>query len=279
MVEVFVILRMDPVVDRQRVTAEVEHPCAIGAAKALGSQRFFRRPGGDDVALEEHDEVGTASVVEVVSGDEDEASCGTFLLDHRPNSVRRQQVETGQRLVEQKDISLLSQALGHEHPLSLTARHLGEMSAAEIRHVESIGGPSDRRAVARSHRPEGSERCRTGKTHDFIRRDQQVLRRMLRLQDVGDLATHLRRRTSRNRDTAATGREQAGDHVEQGGLARSVGANHRSDSPWNVERVDGEHRRVSSLGSDVSQADHVGGVAVGGRRSCQVRSDPFIVVI
>ena len=170
--------------------------------------------------------------------------------DHRPaardmrvEQVLRQTrglgVESGQRLVEDQQAGVADQRTGQHELLSHAARE-GLATLRRMRHeAERVEQPGRFGACVRG-------------VHVPQRRDQlQVLdRRQLVVQHrfvghVRDDPLGLLRRPGQvdaeDRDCAAVGREQAGDHPQRGGLARAVRAEQRIElagRDGEVEAVD-----------------------------------------
>lgn len=140
---------MAGIVDRDRQRAgEVENPCAVGGAQVVGRQDVGGWPGGDEPSGQEDGVVGRRRVAEVMGGDDDEVALVALVLDDFSNALGRCGVEAGDRLVEEQDRRSLSDALGDEHTLALTPRHLGEVPAGERAQIEAIEGFVDDLAVA-----------------------------------------------------------------------------------------------------------------------------------
>ena len=80
----------------------------------------------------------------------------SLLVDHLDDALAGHDVEAGDRLVEQQDVGLLGQALGHQHPLALTARQVVELAGGEIGDVEALERHGRRSAWSSARRrPEG----------------------------------------------------------------------------------------------------------------------------
>ena len=86
---------------------------------------------------------------------------GPLLLDHVEDALAADHVEAGDGLVEQQELALLGQALGHEDPLALAAGELAEVAVDQIADLQPLDGllddlpvggtdPARRRPVRRS---------------------------------------------------------------------------------------------------------------------------------
>ena len=268
-VEVLVVLVVHSIIDSDHMTTEVEHPGAVGLTETLRAKRVVGGPRRHDSPLEQHDEISAPSVVEFVGGHDHEPTSGTFLVDHRSDSLGRHHVQASHRLVEQQHVGLLCEALRHEHPLALSTGHLGQLPSAEMTHLQSVGCVDDRLTIDASHRAKGAEHRGSSETDDLLGSDQQVLGRVLGLEDVCNVPAETPRWFVGHGHRATAHREQASDGMEQRGFSRAVGADHCRDAAWYHERVHGEDGGVSAVDLDISQRDRVVGVSAHCWQSCQ----------
>lgn len=108
-----------PLVEQDRVTAELQQPGAVRLGERLLRQRDRRRTGSDDPPREEHEVIGGRRLRKVVRGEHDGPSRGALLDHHLVDAEHRRRVESGGRLVEEHHVGVLSEALGDEDALAL----------------------------------------------------------------------------------------------------------------------------------------------------------------
>ena len=90
-----------------------------------------RRPGGDDRAGADQDHtVGQPSLVQVMRG-QNGGHLGP-LVDQVVDGPGRDQVEPGERFVQQQDLVGLRQTLGHEDALALSSGQLVQMPVGKV---------------------------------------------------------------------------------------------------------------------------------------------------
>jgi hypothetical protein len=69
---------------------------------------------------------------QIVGGHHESAPSGRFVVDNAVYGLGRNQVESGQRLVEQQQIVLLGQTLRHKDSLPLSPGELTQMTISQI---------------------------------------------------------------------------------------------------------------------------------------------------
>ena len=71
-------------------------------------------------------------------------------------------VEPGDRLVQQQQLGLLGQALGHQDPLALAAGQLVQLAAGQVGDLQAVERLLHRRPVGGPQPPEGARGWRSG---------------------------------------------------------------------------------------------------------------------
>ena len=141
-----VIVLVVGIVEDQGVT-DPNEPTAEGLPQMRFGEHLLGRPEGDAPGGEEQDQVAALGLGKAVGGDDrglpGRLEAGQGFDDERS----RHDVQAGQGLVEQEDVGLLGQALGHEGPLALPARELMDLAMDQIVEAEDGHGGVDGRPV------------------------------------------------------------------------------------------------------------------------------------
>ena len=103
----------------------------------LGEHRSWWT-NGDRRGVEQEDLIAAAGFVEIVGGDHNGAARGDLLVDELENDGARGHVESGDRLVEQEDVGVLGDTLGHQDALALSSRQVMEMLSSEVVDGEAL---------------------------------------------------------------------------------------------------------------------------------------------
>ena len=193
-------------------------------------------------------------LVEVVRGDDDRTARCALGLDRGTDPLGRHDVEAGHRFVEQEHLGVLHEALCDEHPLTLAARHLGEVSIGEVDELHAGERTVDGIAVDAAQPADRSDRRCAAERHDLAGGDGQLGGDVLGLQDVRHRAARLGGRVPQHRDLARDGQE-SGDRVQQCRLARAVRADERGDAGGDVEHVDVERGGRAPVHGEVPDRD------------------------
>ena len=120
-VAVAVLVEYEEFVGMTVLVVRSEHPAPERHAEALGREHVLRRPVVGDAVGEHQDSVAVTRLVEVVRGEQHgDPALGLGVEDVQDPLLARQ-VEPGDRLVEQQDLGLLGERLGHHDPLALAA--------------------------------------------------------------------------------------------------------------------------------------------------------------
>ena len=151
--------------------------------KMIFGEDMIRWADGDGVTVDQKHLVADAGVVEIVGGDDDRVAAGDLVLDDIEDEAARGDIEAGDRLVEQQQIALLSQALSDEDSLALSAGEVVELFAGEIGDAESLHRPSDGVAVTAVEASEQSELGVAAESDRVAHRDGEIPINGGRLQD------------------------------------------------------------------------------------------------
>jgi hypothetical protein len=174
---------------------------------------------------------------------------------HLADLVGRGDVEAGGGLVEEQEVGLLGETLGHEGPLALTARELAHGASGEVAEIDAIDGVAHCGPVVGPQPSDGSTHRRPAERHHLAHRHREVGRRVLGLQHVRDAPADLRRRTPEDLQRPGGGGEEAGDGVQQRRLARAVGTDEGGDAGTDREVTRLDHDAVPP-GQHEALGDH-----------------------
>jgi hypothetical protein len=125
----------------------LDEPATKGVEKMIFGQDMIRWANGDGVTVDQKHQIANAGVVEIVGGDDDRVAAGDFVVDDIEGEATRGDIEASDRLVEQQQVALLSEALGNEDSLALSAGEVVELFAGKIRDVETFHRAGDSAAV------------------------------------------------------------------------------------------------------------------------------------
>jgi zinc/manganese transport system substrate-binding protein len=240
------------VVEDQRPLTDPQQVATVRVGQVRVCQHVVRRPARHDAPGEEQEVVGLGGIAEIVGGHEDGAPGGPLGGDGIEDVLPGDEVEAGDRLVEQQHVGLLGEPLGDEGPLSLAAGQLVQRAPSEVRDGERVQGGIDGVAVAAA---EATERAggRVAAHRDGLPNgEREVLVHLRGLQDVRHPASARRRR---DEQLARPRLEQAGHGVQQRGLPGAVRADERGDGA----RRHREGRRGEDRAVAVGELDLGGG--------------------
>ena len=177
------------VVEDQRLLADPEQVSTVGVGQVRLGEHVVGRAARHDPTGQEQEVVGGGGVAEVVGGHQHGPARRPLAGDGVDDVLPRDEVEPGDRLVEQEDVGLLGEALGHEGSLALarrTARGAGR-SARSVMATASIARVDGRpvRGPQAAERPGGGVAAHRDR---LSHGDGEVLVGLGGLQDVGDAA-------------------------------------------------------------------------------------------
>ena len=130
--------------------------------------------------------VGGGRVAEVVGGHHHGVPGGALGGDGVEDVLAGDEVEAGDRLVEEQHLGLLGQALGHERSLSLAAGELPEGTVGQVGDGERLHGGVDGVVVVAAQPAQQSGRGVAPHRHGLAHGDGEVLVGLGGLQHVGD---------------------------------------------------------------------------------------------
>lgn len=172
--------------------------------------------------------VGLGRLMEVVGCHHHSRPPGRLLGNHLHNALTRHDIQSRYRFIEQQQVGMLGKTLGHEHPLALASRQLGDLAGGEIANVEPIHGPGHGLSVPgplaagrpRHHAPMGV----AAHAHHLPHHDGQATAHLGGLQDQGHpTAVGTRPIPKHRHHRPRRGVQQTGQQVQQRRLARAVG--------------------------------------------------------
>ena len=127
---------VDSIVEHDAAVLEVEDPHTVGGGQEIGDKHIAGRSLGGNAAGEEKDMIRLRRLREVVGGDHYGAASAARLGDRLPDTFSRDQIEAGERLIQQQQVCLLGESLRYEYPLPLPSGELGEMLPGSIGDTE-----------------------------------------------------------------------------------------------------------------------------------------------
>ncbi len=133
----------------------------------------------------------------------------------------RDRVERGERLVEKQRVGLGRERPGHGDALALTARERSGGPAGQMRDLERLEDRQRALAPARAGEPESHI-----VEHRQVRKERRVLRHVTEAPPLGrevDPRGGIEQHTAAHRDAPGGGAQEAQDHPQHAGLARSIG--------------------------------------------------------
>ena len=96
-----------------------QHPLPVGLSQYIGDQDLLRPAGGHEVAIHDQNTVTVSCLVQVVGGQDDDPPSVALEFHHGEDPFLADQVEAGDRLVEEEDVGFACQRLCHKDPLAL----------------------------------------------------------------------------------------------------------------------------------------------------------------
>ena len=109
------------IVDQDHAIGQSEQAAAVGISEIVGGEHLLGRTTGDDPSGQQQHVIGGRRLGQIMGGHEHGASRGALLVDHVEDPTATDEIETGDRFVEQEHIGGLGQTLGHEDALPLAA--------------------------------------------------------------------------------------------------------------------------------------------------------------
>ncbi len=167
-----------------------------------------------------------------MSGQDDRRPLGTHRAHRSTDERDGLGIDSGQRLVEEKQGRLLGQSLGDERTLPLATREAAEATVGKIGDVQSFETVVDDPAIPPAEAAEGARGPPAAHFDRLPDGDRQMVGSAAVLGDEGDIGRAAR-------DRSGAGAEQPGQGHEHGGLARAVVADECGDHPGRNVQVDG----------------------------------------
>ena len=127
----------------------VQDPFPIGLSEHVGGQHLIGRSGCHQTTVQHHHLVTVPGLVEVVGGQDDDATSVPLLADDAQDPLLADQVEARDRLVEEQEVCLTCQGLGHQDALTLPEGQAVQRSVQECPDAEASGRSIHRRVVRR----------------------------------------------------------------------------------------------------------------------------------
>ena len=109
------------IVDEELVAVDVEQARTVSRSEVFDQQDLVRRSGGHYPASQQNHIVSRPGLGQLVGGHDQCASLGGFVVDHLVDGLGGNQIESRQRFVQEQEVVVLGETLGHEHPLALAA--------------------------------------------------------------------------------------------------------------------------------------------------------------
>ena len=157
-------------------------------------------------------------------------------LEQLDDDPFRPRVHAAKRFVHQVEVRLLGQGPGQEGPLLLAAGELADLPIGELGHTHLLQRLHGDPAVRSPRAPEPSQVAVAPHQHHVADRGRKIPVHAAALRHVGDPLRV-------DADLARHGPHQLQHGLDQGALARSVGADDRGQAPpGNVEVHVPEHR-------------------------------------
>ena len=217
------------IVDQHHAVGESQESTAVGLGEVRRGEHLRRRATGHHATGEQQHVIGVGRLGQIVRGHHHCATGRTFLVDDIEDPSPTDDVEARDRFIEQEDVALLGETLGHEHSLTLSTGELVEMSSSEIHEVEPIEGAIHDASILLTQSPEQTVIGEPAHRHDLAHRHRQLVVHLGRLEHVGHTPPIGARRRIEHPQQSLAHRHQTGDRVEQAGFPRSVGAHQRGD--------------------------------------------------
>src|SRR5579859_1688077 len=205
-------------------------------------------------AFEQHlarvDDRGAVDDVEgladIVVGDQDADAAALQIGDHFADVGDRQRVDAGEGLVQQHEAGLRRERPGDFHAAALTARQRDGWRVAQVLDVQLFEEFGDHGARALAVALAQLDHSHDVFAHAHAAEDRGLLRQIAHAH-AGALVHRLRGDVlAVEVDRAIVRRDQAGDHVEAGGLAGAVGAEQAHDLAPRQPQGDALHHRPAA---------------------------------
>lgn len=166
--------------------------------------------------------------------------------DRLQQGVLADDVDAVERLVQQQQPRLGGDRPRQQHSLALPTRQRAEPVARTLGEAHLLQRLRRRRAIGPARASEPADLPVTAHHHDLLDRDGEVGVESVGLGHVGDVAACQRGSTAQHLDPASDDRDQAEDCLDEGRLARPVGADQRDGLARVDDAVDLlQHRHVA----------------------------------
>lgn len=249
------------IVDEHQPVGQSQETPAVRVGEVIGGEDVGRRSVRDDATGQQHHMIRRGRLGQVVRRHHDGATGGALLVDDIEDAPTTDEIESGDRFVEQQQVARLGQPLRDEHALALSARQLVEVTTGEIGDLESFEGPIDKATI---HGIESAERAPIGEAthrHRLPHRHGELLVDLGRLHDVGDASTDCGGLGPQHPQRPGPQWHESDDRVEEARLPCAVRSDERGDRAGRErERRGVEHgmgtmgeREVDGLDRDVSR--------------------------
>ena len=240
-------------VDHGRRPVRLHEAVAEGLGQQARLEHLVGRAGGQQAAGQQHDDVRAAGLAEVVGRQDDRGADRGHLVDEVEDALLAGQVEAGDRLVEQQQVRLRREGLGHQHPLALPPGQIAERTLAQRLDVESAGGGGDGVPIVGVQPPEQPPAAEATHPQHVLHAEGHPAVLVLLLRDERDAGAR------RQRDAPVRRPNESGEQPEQRALAAAVGADEgggRAPTDGQRARRQGDDRpvvdtHVDGAGDDV----------------------------
>ncbi len=259
---------MRVVVQDEGALPEPEQVRPVGVGQVVVGEDLGRRPGGHHPAGEQEQMAGLVGVAEVVRGHHDGTAGGPLGLDHLEDPGAGHEVEAGERLVEEEQLCVLGEALGHERPLALAAGELVQGLSDQLGEPEGLDGAVDQPAILGAQPAYCSGGGVPAHRDRLVDAEREVRADLGALEHVGDAAATLRRR---HVEVARSRGEEPGQRVQERGLPRAVRPDQGGDgAAGHLEARARQHHRVVVREDEVAGESGRRGDGSGGRSDLRI---------
>ncbi len=211
-----VIVAVAVIVDKYRLTTEVQQPSAEGDGEVLGNEHLVGDPVGDQAPGEQHHPIGPLGFLEVMGGEHDGGAPLDLLVDDPQDRLLAGEVEPGDRLVEQQQARRPHERLCDQHALPLPARELAERPLREICDLQPFRDGADLGAIGAGDAAEQPATAVAPHPQHLVDRQRHPVVMTVLLGDERrlDAVCPL--------DPTRRGREQSGEELQHRALAAAV---------------------------------------------------------